>query len=136
MVKANWEKLNLPKQRTAEFSYSAPYAARVHEGFTLKSGGDAPARPWIALTVEQYEFLTELRSRVGELIKTMPLDKALTQAFDELAENFGAAMQQNIQDPIWAWPRKTKRQSGETVSSPRNIVDLGTLLKSYSLEIR
>lgn len=34
----------------------------------------------------------------------------------------------------WDWPRETKRQNGETVESPRDIVDLGGLRDSQKRE--
>ena len=34
----------------------------------------------------------------------------------------------------WDWPRETKRRSGSTVGSPRNIVDLGGLRNSQKRE--
>lgn len=35
-----------------------------------------------------------------------------------------------IQNPQFGWPRQTKRKNGATVSSPRDIVDLGGFLRS------
>tara|TARA_B100001057_G_scaffold322397_1_gene322629 strand:+ start:414 stop:836 length:423 start_codon:yes stop_codon:yes gene_type:complete len=35
-----------------------------------------------------------------------------------------------IQTVQWQWPRKTKRENGQTVSSPRDIVDTGDLMRS------
>lgn len=35
-----------------------------------------------------------------------------------------------IQSPQFSWPRETKRRNGATVSSPRDIVDLGGFLRS------
>ncbi len=35
-----------------------------------------------------------------------------------------------IQSPQFGWPRETKRRNGATVSSPRDIVDLGGFLRS------
>lgn len=135
MVKAKWKTVNIPRRRIATYAYSAPESVGVHEGYTTRNGTVFPSRPWISLTVEQYDFLSALKTRIETLQQTLPFDAALVKAFDDLAGDFGEAMQQNIQNPIWQWPRITERQSGEIVFSPRNIVDLGTLLKSYSLEI-
>ena len=46
-------------------------------------------------------------------------------------EDFPKDARAEIADPKWAWPRQTKRQSGETVGSPRDIVDTGRLIDSY-----
>ena len=42
----------------------------------------------------------------------------------------GQKLKEEIQTPQFAWPRSTKRRNGQTVSSPRDIVDLGGLLRS------
>lgn len=42
----------------------------------------------------------------------------------------GPQLKEEIQTPQFAWPRSTKRRNGQTVSSPRDIVDLGGLLRS------
>lgn len=49
---------------------------------------------------------------------------ALLETADELSPLFNEAIEANI----YSWPRTTERQSGEVVSSPRDIVDLGNLL--------
>jgi hypothetical protein len=36
----------------------------------------------------------------------------------------------------WAWPRSTQRKNGEVVSSPRDRVDTGELLRSYYRQAR
>lgn len=59
-----------------------------------------------------------------------------------LAELFGR-YQESFNPSAWNWPRETKRRVG-TVSSPRNIVDIGTLRQSghytfpdaYSMEAK
>lgn len=42
----------------------------------------------------------------------------------------GDQLKEEIQTQQFAWPRSTKRRNGQTVSSPRDIVDLGGLLRS------
>lgn len=37
----------------AEFSWSVDYAAAVHNGATLRSGVDLPARPWTERAIEE-----------------------------------------------------------------------------------
>ena len=41
---------------------------------------------------------------------------------------------QEIEAEKWDWPRETKRRSGPTVGSPRDIVDLGGLRNSQKRE--
>lgn len=57
---------------------------------------------------------------------------ALQDAFVETNEIAGRKMQQKIEDPIWGWDGETLRHRGEAVGSPRNIVDRGELVGSYS----
>lgn len=42
----------------------------------------------------------------------------------------GDQLKEEIQTPQFEWPRSTKRRNGQTVDSPRDIVDLGGLLRS------
>ena len=42
----------------------------------------------------------------------------------------GDQLKEEIQTPQFNWPRATKRRNGQTVTSPRDIVDLGGLLRS------
>lgn len=39
-------------------------------------------------------------------------------------------LKEEIKTPQFSWPRQTKRKNGQPVSSPRDIVDLGGLLRS------
>lgn len=52
------------------------------------------------------------------------------RAFEGMVDDFATACQDAFDDPVWRWPTTTRRRSGETVASPRNIVDLGTLRAS------
>ncbi|WP_156372535.1 hypothetical protein [Deinococcus sp. Leaf326] len=47
-----------------------------------------------------------------------------------VAEEFAEACDAAFDDPVWGWTGTTRRQNGETVGSPRNIVDTGTLRDS------
>ena len=42
----------------------------------------------------------------------------------------GDQLKEEIKTPQFSWPRATKRRNGQTVNSPRDIVDLGGLLRS------
>jgi hypothetical protein len=42
----------------------------------------------------------------------------------------GDQLKEEIKTPQFRWPRATKRRNGQTVTSPRDIVDLGGLLRS------
>lgn len=137
MVKTNdWEKLvNLPKFQVATFKWDVDYAAKLHEGWTLKNGESAPARPWIWVTADSFNFKEEF-STILNSSKSKSLGEAIKDSFVKLSSNFGKEMQDSIQSPIWNWPRYTLRKSGDLVGSPRDIVDLGGLINSYSLTVR
>ena len=137
MVKTNdWEKLvNLPKFQVATFKWDVDYAATLHEGWTLKNGESAPARPWVWVTADSFNFKEEF-STILNSSKSKSLGEAIKDSFVKLSSNFGKEMQDSIQSPIWNWPRYTLRKSGDLVGSPRDIVDLGGLINSYSLTVR
>lgn len=50
--------------------------------------------------------------------------------FEKVAEDLDAAFHEAITSDIWEYPRKTVRSTGETVFSPRDIVDTGALRDS------
>jgi hypothetical protein len=52
------------------------------------------------------------------------------QILTEYGKVLGNQLKEEIQTQQFAWPRSTKRRNGQTVSSPRDIVDLGGLLRS------
>lgn len=66
--------------------------------------------------------LTSLRSE--DLIRRVP--KILT--------DYGKALDQQLKEEIkteqFSWPGETRRRNGETVTSPRDIVDTGAFLRS------
>ena len=139
MVKTNdWEKLvNLPKSQVATFMWDVDYAAKLHEGWTLKNGESAPARPWVWLTADSFNFKEEFSTILSSnFSKSKSLGKLIKDSFVKLSSNFGEEMQNSIQSPIWNWPRYTLRQSGDLVGSPRDIVDLGGLINSYSISFK
>lgn len=138
MVKTNdWEKLvNLPKSQVATFMWDVDYATKLHEGWTLKSGESAPARPWVWVTADSFNFKEEFLRTILNSSKSKSLGEAIKDSFVKLSSNFGEEMQNSIQSPIWNWPRSTLRKSGDLVGSPRDIVDLGGLINSYSFTVR
>ncbi|WP_339096192.1 hypothetical protein WDJ50_02565 [Deinococcus sp. VB142] len=54
----------------------------------------------------------------------------LSRAFEATVQDFADACQDAFEHPAYAWPATTRRRNGEVVSSPRNIVDMGTLRDS------
>jgi hypothetical protein len=59
-----------------------------------------------------------------------PLERALASYADELSQRF----RELIESPIFAWPNVTRRRNGQTVATPRDIVDRGDFRDSQRLE--
>ena len=126
MVQANWHNLNIPKKLKSIHSWNTPYAAMVHEGTTSLNGNEKPARPWVDVTIEEFDFLKVYADGFSQ-------SENFSQAFKQMSDGFGETCQLNIDDSRWQWPRTTVRKSGEVVDSPRNIVDTGELKHSYQV---
>ncbi|GAA5513644.1 hypothetical protein Dcar01_02388 [Deinococcus carri] len=58
------------------------------------------------------------------------LDDLFEQGLTGVAQEFAQACDDAFEDPLWAWPNTTRRANGETVGSPRNLVDTGELRDS------
>jgi hypothetical protein len=62
------QQLTRPKRGTWIWLWTAPYALIVHEGATLRNGGEYPARPWTKAAVREYQpfkkFAQEVKRRV------------------------------------------------------------------------
>lgn len=56
---------------------------------------------------------------------------ALVEPFHRANEALGVAFANEITAKKWEWPGETTRTKGEVVGSPRDIVDLGDLRRSY-----
>lgn len=63
-------------------------------------------------------------------INLSQINSAINKAFDIAGEAQKDAFQDAITSDIWEWDRETVRRNGETVSSPRDIVDTGELYDS------
>lgn len=126
-MKLNWNPPKVSRQR-AVYRWSAPHAVYVHEGAVLNNGTVLPARRWtdyaIANTPIPQVFASEYQ-----------ISGSLDGAFRLLANRLDDAFRLAIESPIWDWPRSTKRSNGETVFTPRDIVDQGTLRDSQSFRL-
>ena len=112
---------------TARYEWGVPYAAAQHEGATLRNGGTIPPRPWTEYPLENGLRLDQ--DLAGNYRRSQNLDAA----FKDTAITYNRAMQEAIASPVWNWPRRTLRRSGEIAGSPRNVVDQGDLLDSQKL---
>lgn len=103
---------------TAVFRNTADHVVRVHEGAERKDGTQMPARPFAIAAVEEFNaigsFGANYRGDIGE-------------AFQAMAGELHGAILNAIEDRRWEWDRPTRRRNGQTVGTPRDIVDQGTL---------
>lgn len=63
-------------------------------------------------------------------IDTAKINKAIARSMDRTVDRLSESFDYAIEADLYDYPRTTVRKSGEIVSSPRNIVDLGNLLES------
>lgn len=61
---------------------------------------------------------------------TSALQKASRKALKEVVPELDRQFTEEIQTVKWGWPRETDRKNGSTVTSPRDIVDMGDLMRS------
>ena len=71
-----------------------------------------------------------MNSKVTIKIDNSALKKQANKALDAYAKALNPVLDKQFTESQWAWPRVTRRRSGEVVGSPRNIVDSGELLNS------
>ena len=113
----------------ATYEWSAEHAAIAHEGAVTTNGTVIPPRRWTELALQRFQFderlATEYQANGGDLSK----------AFIKVSREFNDELRKAIADPSYQWPRSTQRSNGQTVGSPRNIVDEGTLIRSQSMRI-
>ena len=67
------------------------------------------------------------------MIDLTKFKQKLAKGFEKGANVYGEQLQESPKLTIWDWTRETTRRSGEVVSSPRDIFDLGNLYGSYEL---
>lgn len=67
-------------------------------------------------------------------------EEALTAKGRKIAKDYAAALsaqfQKEIRDAKWDWPGTTQRRNGDTVGSPRDIVDTGAFAASQRYRTR
>lgn len=61
------------------------------------------------------------------------LEDAIDRAFVQLVAKFEDLQIEQLEAVKWEWFRNTKRQSGQVVGSPRDIVDTGKLRESLNV---
>jgi len=68
-------------------------------------------------------------------INTAAIERALQDVFGDFARGQDAAYKAAIADDLYSWPNETQRRNGETAGRTRNIVDIGDLRNSQSVQI-
>lgn len=114
-----------PTISKATYAWLAPYAAPVHNGAILRNGGVIQARPWTDEAINDPQ--TDLE---GSFAENYQRTHNLDEAFKDTAYYLAGRFEFMIRDPRWNWEGETVRQNGDTVTSPRDIVDTETLVNS------
>jgi hypothetical protein len=134
-MKAIWNKNINISPKTATYTWSANYAPIVHEGGTRKDGSDLPARPWVWRTVglngqeRRYDIVQDFNDKIRTA-------NSFDELFEDIATELNSEFRKTIEAEIFAWDATTKRKNSSTVTSPRDIVDLGNLRNSQSMSIQ
>ena len=61
------------------------------------------------------------------------VDQLIDNAFEDVILDVAQEQLDLLEENIWDWPRDTKRENGEIVGSPRDIIDRGELKESFEL---
>lgn len=125
MAKLTWNPPEITYTK-ATYRWDADHAARSWFGFKRQDGTTAPARPWTDHAIAGTNIPADMKRNFNGDIGA---------AFAQTAHQLGDKFKDSIQDPIWDWDRTTKRKSGQVVTTPRDIVDTGELLRSQSMEL-
>jgi len=134
-MKAIWNKNINISSKTATYTWSENYAPIVHEGGTRKDGSDFPARPWVWRTVglngqeRRYDIVQDFNDKIRTA-------NSFDQLFEDIANKLDSEFRKTIEAEIFAWDAATKRKNRITVTTPRDIVDLGFLRDSQSKSIQ
>ncbi|NDB84295.1 hypothetical protein EB118_16520 [bacterium] len=134
-MKAIWNKNINISSKTATYTWSENYAPIVHEGGTRKDGSDFPARPWVWRTVglngqeRRYDIVQDFNDKIRTA-------NSFDQLFEDIANKLDSEFRKTIEAEIFTWDAATKRKNGITVTTPRDIVDLGFLRDSQSKSIQ
>jgi hypothetical protein len=64
------------------------------------------------------------------------LEKGKREGAEALRREVERRLERSISSSTWSWPNTTARTNGSTVSTPRNIVDTGSLLSAQVTTLR
>lgn len=63
-------------------------------------------------------------------------EQAAERAVEIVMGELYAAFQESFDFKAWDWPRPTDRTAGPTVTSPRNLIDVGNLRQTGSFQLK
>lgn len=121
-MRITWHNIQVPTKSKSILKWTEEYASLVHEG-----NDKYPSRPWVHEARRDFE--SNFNNYVADALN--PAD--YKQTFQNIAEKFGEVCQNKMEESIYEWPRQTKRRNQDIVGSPRDIIDLGDLQKSYRI---
>lgn len=124
-MKLDWHPPTV-KPQAAHYRWGAAHSAIVHEGAVLSNGTVLPPRRFTDHAIAKTPIAATIAVRVQQ-------GQSIDLAFRAAANQLNQAFTDAIESEIWEWPRSTDRRNGETVSSPRDIVDRGELRDSQSM---
>jgi hypothetical protein len=73
-------------------------------------------------------------SSINNSINWSILENQINESFAEIVDQFTEEQIDQIKSDKWEWPRETIRHNGQTVGSPRDIIDTGELINSLEVE--
>lgn len=123
-----WNPPRLPRQTTATHENTAPYSPIVALGARRKDGTTIPPRDFMR---GAYDGPFSEFDALEEFVNGFQQSGSIARAFRSTAQAANKEQKRLIEANVWPFDRATKRQSGETVTSPRDIVDSGELLRSH-----
>lgn len=104
--------------------------AAVEDILTAVSEAVSGTKFDVKATVEQKAFNQYTQNMKKELTK------AYVKAATEIENQLASAMLDNIETPMWPWPRPTRRVSGGVAGSPRDIVDTQDLQDRNKVSVK
>lgn len=70
--------------------------------------------------------------KLTNLVNVNKIRAALKESLAATMPHVDKKIKETFHDPIWQWPRQTRRRNGTLVTSPRDVIDRGSLLDSQS----
>ena len=124
-MKTNWKKPDIPRQITAKFEWTTPYAAEVYTGPHYKDGSRGIARPWVEVAIANTDL---------SLLMKAAFRGDLTAAFLLMVERLELEFDSVIDDHNWGVIGETEKRyrNGPTWEK---ITDSGELRDSLEVAV-